>query len=75
MAFDAKQAVIDKITHLEDDLKNLKAQRDAATNDLDTQISSKQDELDGWQSLLGSDKEPTSQAGDKPAAKKAASKR
>ena len=72
MAFDAKQAVIDTITHLEDDLKNLKAQRDAATNDLDTQISSKQDELDGWQSLLGGEPKDDS---DKPAAKKAAAKK
>lgn len=66
MAFDAKQAVTETITHLEDELKGLKAQREAATNDLDTKIRSVEEQLDGWVALLGADK---------PAAKKAAAKR
>jgi hypothetical protein len=53
MTFDASEAVRDKIVHLDDEIKDLKARRNAATNDLDTQISAKQDELDGWQRLLG----------------------
>jgi hypothetical protein len=70
MAFDAKQAVTDKITHLEDELKQLQQQRRSVVSDLDTQIDAKQDELDGWVSLLGSESKA-----EKPAAKKAAAKK
>lgn len=68
MSFDVNQAVQDKITHLEDEVKNLKHQRDVLVGDLETQLNAKQDELDGWVSILGDDKKSAP-------AKKAAAKK
>ena len=67
MAFDAKQAVIDRLTHLEDELKQARAkqERDAQENALAVAVLT--EEIDAWQALLS--------GSDKPAAKKTASKK
>ena len=67
MAFDAKQAIADKITHLEDSLKQakVKQERDAQENAL--AIAVLEEELDAWVGVLGNDK--------KTPAKKAAAKK
>lgn len=69
MAFDASQAVQETITHLEDELKGLEQQREAAVSDFDTKINAVKEKLDGWVNLLGGKPEETKPA---PAAKKAA---
>ena len=53
MAFDAKQAIADKITHLEDSLKQakVKQERDAQENAL--AIAVLEEELDAWVGVLG----------------------
>ena len=71
MAFDAKQAVIDKLTILDDELKQAKAKeaREAKQNASD--VAAIEAELDGWQKLLaGAEPEPA-----KPTAKKTAAKK
>jgi len=68
MAFDAKQAVIDKLTILDDDLKQAKAREATEAKRNAQAVADIEAEIDGWYKLLsGSDKEP--------AAKKTASKK
>ena len=52
MAFDAKQAVIDKLTVLEDKLKQAKAREAAEAKRNAEDIAALQSEIDGWQELL-----------------------
>lgn len=66
MAFDAKKAVIDKLTHLEDELKQVKSQRSGLLQHFESEISRLEAEIAGWQALIV---EPT------PVAKKTVSKK
>ncbi|KJK12562.1 hypothetical protein UB45_07745 [Terrabacter sp. 28] len=70
MAFDAKQAVIDKLTHLDDEIKQAEAKRDAEAAENDRAIERLVEERDAWQALLagGADEK-------KPPAKKATAKK
>lgn len=68
MAFDAKQAVIDKLTHLDDQLKQAKAQRESLAKICNTEVAAIEAEIDGWQKLLAG-------ADEKPAAKKTPAKK
>ena len=67
MAFDAKQAVIDKLTHLDDELKQAKAKADKDAVDNAVAISYLQAQIDEWQKLLA--------GAEKPEPKKTASKK
>lgn len=68
MAFDAKQAVIDKLTHLADQLKQAKEQQASSAEFYRTEVANLEAEIDGWQKLLsGSESKPTAK---KTAAKK-----
>ena len=68
MAFDAKQAVIDKLTHLDDALKQAKDKQSSEAKANADAVAAIESEIAGWQTLLsGSD--------EKPAAKKAAVKK
>lgn len=70
MAFDAKQAVIDKLTELDDKLKQAKAKETREAKQNAAEVADIEAEIDGWQKLLaGAEPEP------KPAAKKTASKK
>jgi hypothetical protein len=64
MAFDAKQAVTDKLTVLEDDLKQAKAREVTEAKRNAADIAAIEAEIAGWQSLLS-----------EPAAKKTSSKK
>ena len=68
MAFDAKQAVTDKLTHLDDELKQAKAKESKDAADNAAAVAALEAEIDGWQKLLAG-------ADDKPAAKKTAVKK
>ena len=68
MAFDAKQAVTDKLTELDDKLKQAKAQESLDAKRNAQAVADLEAEIDGWQKLL-SGSEP------KPAAKKTAAKK
>ena len=68
MAFDAKQAVIDKLTHLDDQLKQAKEQQASSADFYRTEVAALEAEIDGWQKLLAG-------ADDKPAAKKTTAKK
>ena len=68
MAFDAKQAVIDKLTHLDDELKQAKAKAAKDYDDNAAAVAALEDEIAAWQALLAG-------ADEKPAAKKAAVKK
>ena len=66
MAFDAKQAVIEKLTHLDDQLKQAKAKQEADAQENALIVAVLEEEIAGWQYLLS---EPA-----KPEAKKTAKK-
>ena len=70
MAFDAKQAIADKITHLEDSLKQakVKQERDAQENAL--AIAVLEEELDAWVSVLGGKPDTSKTPAKKAVAKK-----
>lgn len=57
MAFDAKQAVIDKLTELDDKLKQAKAKETREAKQNASEVADIESEIDGWQKLLaGADK-------------------
>lgn len=52
MAFDAKQAVADKLTHLEDELKRARAKEAAEAEANHKAVSALLDEIAGWAALI-----------------------
>ena len=52
MAFDAKQAVIEKLTHLDDQLKQAKAKQEADAQENALIVAVLEEEIAGWQELL-----------------------
>lgn len=71
MAFDAKQAVIDKLTHLDDELKQAKAKAAKDYDDNAAAVAALEDEIAAWQALISE----KSAGVEKPAAKKVAAKK
>jgi hypothetical protein len=67
MAFDAKQAVIDKLTHLDDALKQAKDKQSSEAKANAAAIALLEEEIEAWQAFLA--------GADKPAAKKATAKK
>jgi hypothetical protein len=67
MAFDAKQAVIETLTHLSDELKQAKDRQAKNASDDAKAVADLESQIAGWQSLL-------SGADEKPAKKTAAKK-
>ena len=67
MAFDAKQAVIDKLTHLDDELKQAKAKESKDADDNAAAVADLEEQIDAWQKLLA--------GAEKPEPKKTASKK
>jgi hypothetical protein len=69
VAFDIAQHLIDHITHLEDQLKQVKRERSSAVVGFDDKIAALTDELDAFQALLANADTK------RPAATKAAAKK
>ena len=72
MAFDAKQAVIEKLTHLDDQLKQAKAKQEADAQENALAVAVLEDEIAGWQEFLSA--KPAAGGVEKPEAKKTAKK-
>lgn len=63
MAFDAKQAVIDKLTELDDQLKQVKARQDANAKADAKDVADLEAQIAGWQELLSAtDAKPVKKA-------------
>ena len=70
MAFDAKKAVADKLTHLDDELKQAKRKQEADAQENALAVAVLEEEIAAWQALI-SEKPGV----EKPAEKKTASKK